>query len=79
MFSYEFCEIFKDLNVEKQLWTTTSDNGLMKNSKGQSKHCKDQKQLSVGVLMKRCFENMLQIYRGTPMSCNFNKVAKQLY
>ena len=79
VFSYEICEIFKDTYFEKQLWTTTSDNALMKNSKGQSKHCKDQKQLSVGVLMKRCFENMLQIYRRTPMSCNFNKVAKQLY
>ena len=53
VFSYEICEIFKDTYFEKQLWTTTSDNALMKNSKGQSKHCKDQKQYSVGVLMKR--------------------------
>ena len=29
--------------------------------------------------MKRCSENMLQIFRGTPMpKCDFNKVAKQL-
>ena len=39
-----------------------------------------QKQLSRGVLTKRCSENMQQIYRGTPMpKCNFNKVPKQLY
>ena len=43
VFSYEICEIFKDLYFEKQLWTTTSDNGHMKNSKGQSRHFKDQK------------------------------------
>ena len=35
---------------------------------------------SRGVLMKRCSENMQQIYRRTPMSkCDFNKVALQLY
>ena len=29
--------------------------------------------------MKRCSENMQQIYRGTPMpKCDFNKVALQL-
>ena len=39
-----------------------------------------QKQPSRAVLRKRCFENMQQIYRRTPMSSyNFNKVAKQLY
>ena len=39
-----------------------------------------QKQPSIGVLIKRCSENMLQIYRRAPMSkCDFNKVAKQLY
>ena len=33
-----------------------------------------------GVLMKRCSENILQIYGRTPMpKCNFNKVAKQFY
>ena len=32
-----------------------------------------------GVLMKRCSENMQQIYRRTPRSkSDFNKVAKQL-
>ena len=41
---------------------------------------KIQKQLFVGVLMKRCSENMLQIYKRTSMAkCDFNKVAKQLY
>ena len=30
--------------------------------------------------MKRCSENIQQIYRRTPMAkCDFNKVAKQLY
>ena len=39
-----------------------------------------QKQPSTGVLIKRCSENMQQIYRRTPMpKCDFNKVAKQLY
>ena len=34
-----------------------------------------QKQLPRGVLMKRCSENMQQIYRRTPMlKCDFNKV-----
>ena len=34
------------------------------------------KQLSRGVLKKRCSENMQQIYRRTPMpKCDFNKVA----
>ena len=33
-----------------------------------------------GFLIKRCSENMQQIYRRTPMSkCGFNEVAKQLY
>ena len=46
---------------------------------------KVQKQLSremflgpKGVL-KRCSENMHQIYRRTPMKSNFNKFSKQLY
>ena len=31
-----------------------------------------------GVLLKRCSENMQQIYRRTPMpKCDFNKVALQ--
>ena len=39
-----------------------------------------QKQPSRGVLSKRCYENMQQIYRRTSMpKCDFNKVAKQLY
>ena len=41
---------------------------------------KIQKQPSRGVLIKRCSENMQQIYRRTPMpKCDLNKVAKQLY
>ena len=40
-------------------------------------YCQDkqiQKQSSRGVLRKRYFENMQQIYRGTPMpNCDFNK------
>ena len=36
-----------------------------------------QKQQTRGVFSKRCSENMLQIYRRTPMpKCYFNKVAK---
>ena len=32
------------------------------------------------ILIKRCSENMQQIYRRTPMpKCDFNKVALQLY
>ena len=39
-----------------------------------------QKQLSIGVLIKRCPENMQRIYRRTPMpKCDFNRVALQLY
>ena len=35
-----------------------------------------QKQPSIGVLRKRCSENIPQIYRRTPMpKCDFNKVA----
>ena len=35
-----------------------------------------QKQSPRGVPRKRCSENMLQIYRTTPMpKCDFNKVA----
>ena len=39
-----------------------------------------QKQPFRGVLLKRCSENMQQIYRRTPIpKYDFNKVAKQLY
>ena len=39
-----------------------------------------QKQPSRGVLSKRCYENIQQIYRSTPIpKCDFNKVAMQLY
>ena len=39
-----------------------------------------QKQPPSGVLRKRCFGNMQQVYRRTHMpKCNFNKVAKQRY
>ena len=37
-------------------------------------------QIDLGVPVKRCSENMLQIYSRTPMrKCDFKKVAKQLY
>ena len=40
----------------------------------------NQKQPSIGVLMKRCSENIQQIYWKTLMpKCDFSKVAKQLY
>ena len=40
----------------------------------------NQKQPFKDILKKRCSENMLQIYRRTPMlKCDFNKVAKQLH
>ena len=39
-------------------------------------HFTIQKQPSIGVLRKRCPENMQQIYRRTSMEkCDFNKVA----
>ena len=39
----------------------------------------NEKQPSIGVLRKRCCENVLQIYRRTPMpKFDFNKVARQL-
>ena len=50
--------------------------------------CCSQKQSSRGFLEKRCSENMQQIYRRkrtgehprrSSISCNFNKVANQLY
>ena len=41
---------------------------------------KIKKQPSKGVPTKRCFENMQQISRRTPIpKCDFNKNAKQLY
>ena len=39
----------------------------------------NQKQPLKGVLKKKFSENMQQIYRRTPMQCDFNKVSKQLY
>ena len=34
----------------------------------------------IGVLRKKCSENMHQVYRRTTMQkCDFNKVASQLY
>ena len=39
-----------------------------------------QEQHSTGVLRKRCYENVHQMYRRKPISkSNFNKVALQLY
>ena len=39
-----------------------------------------QKQPSIGVLIKRCPENMQRIYRRAPMpKCDFIRVALQLY
>ena len=44
------------------------------------KKFKSQSQSSRGVLRKRCFENMQQIYSRTAMpKCDFNKVAQHLY
>ena len=41
---------------------------------------KGQKQPFRGVLRKKCFENMQQIYKRTSMSkCDFNKVVLQSY
>ena len=41
---------------------------------------KRNKQLSRGVLRKRCSENVQQIYRRTPMpKCDFNKAALRFY
>ena len=43
-----------------------------------TKNSEQQKQPPIGVIRERCFENMKQIYRRTPMpKCDFNKVAKQ--
>ena len=39
-----------------------------------------QKQPPTGVFKKRCYKNMQQLYRRTPLSrCDFNRVALQLY
>ena len=39
-----------------------------------------QRQPFIGILTKRCSENMQQIYRRTLMpKCDFNKIPKQLY
>ena len=35
---------------------------------------------SIGVFIKKCSENIQQVYRRTPMpECDFNKVTLQLY
>ena len=40
---------------------------------------KNQRQPSIGVLIKSCSENMQQIYKGTTTpKCDFSKLAKQL-
>ena len=42
--------------------------------------CNDKKQPPRGFPRKRCFENIQQIYRRSPMlKCDFNKVALQRY
>ena len=52
----------------------------LKTFKGIIQNWNGQKQPPRGVLRKRCFENMLQIYWRTPMlKSDFNKVARQLY
>ena len=39
-----------------------------------------QKQPTRGVLSQSCSENMLQIYRRTPLpKCDFNKVALEIH
>ena len=44
-----------------------------------SDYWKIQKQPFRGVFIKRCSENMQQIYRRTIPKCDFSKVAKQLF
>ena len=55
---------------------TSGDNIFI--SSHQSCFIKTQKQPSRGVLIKRCSENLQEIYRRMP-KCDFNKVALQLY
>ena len=60
MFFCEFCEVSRNTFFTEHLKTTA---------------CK-QKQLSRGVLKKKCSENMKQIYRRTSMpKCDFKKIA----
>ena len=43
-------------------------------------YCSSNSSSDKGVLRKRCYENMQQIYRRTPtLKCHFNKVALQLW
>ena len=69
--------------IETQFVYVITGNKKLRNSKNmliQQIHRSNQKQPSIGVLSKRCFENMRQIYRRTPMpKCDFNEVALQLY
>ena len=45
-----------------------------------NEQCDSQKQPTIGVLIKRCSENMQQIYRRiTKPKYDFIKIAKQLY
>ena len=73
------------------LWVASSNNAFLwvdfeliladiSKSKAENIRKFVQKQPSRGVLMKRCSENMQQMYRRTSVrKCDFNKVTKQLY
>ena len=72
LFAIYFC--YKAFKVKKfsKIYTFKKTNDLIDYD--------GQKQLSRGVLRKRCSEIMQQIYRRTPMlKCDFNNVAKELY
>ena len=63
-------------NLKLHACLKLSGNKTAKKAKYWDYPFKDQKQPPIGVLRKRCSENMQQIYRRTPMpKCDFNKVA----
>ena len=68
----EIFKTFENTSFEKRTNITELQN--------LKKKINEQKQSSRAVLIKRCSENIQQMYRRTPMpKCDFNKVAKQLY
>ena len=74
------------LQNPKKHWDNPLDTGrklnIPKTFRGHPGHLLNalHKQLSRGVLRKKCSENMQQIYKRTPMpKCDFNKLALQLY
>ena len=63
-YAHVFCKVLD--KVRNLIWSSISSHSL-------------EKQPSIGVLIKRCSENMKQIYRRTPIpKCDFSKVSKQL-